>query len=92
MTATAEDVAFVCQLVRTESAIMLDGSKQYLIESRLRPLAREAGLETITALVDAIKRGSRELKVNVVEAMTTNETSFFRDSRPFESLDRKSVV
>ena len=87
MTATAEDVAFVCQLVRTESAIMLDGSKQYLIESRLRPLAREAGLETITALVDAIKRGSRELKVNVVEAMTTNETSFFRDSRPFESLN-----
>lgn len=86
MTTDVADLVFIRELVRKESAIVLDESKQYLIESRLRPLAKEKGLASISELVEQIKRGSRDLRVGLVEAMTTNETSFFRDARPFESL------
>lgn len=91
MTVTQADAVYVRELVRSESAIVLDQSKDYLIEARLNPLAREAGLASIGELVRQLKAGSRDLKVSVIEAMTTNETSFFRDVRPFDTL-RTNVI
>jgi len=89
VTLTQDDFGYVRELVRRESAIVLDESKGYLIEARLSPVARKAGLETISQLVEQIKRGSPTLKASVIEAMTTNETSFFRDVHPFEALATK---
>jgi chemotaxis protein methyltransferase CheR len=86
MTATTADIDFVRELVRREAAIVLDESKGYLIDARLAPVSRRAGLESISELVDQLKRGSTELQTLVVEALTTNETSFFRDVHPFEAL------
>jgi chemotaxis protein methyltransferase CheR len=81
------DVAFVAQLVGQRAAIRLDASKAYLVESRLHGLAIELGLPSEAELVMRLRRpGSTELRDRVVDAMTTNETLFFRDGHPFEAL------
>jgi chemotaxis protein methyltransferase CheR len=78
---------FVRDLVRNESAIVLDTGKEYLVESRLLPLARAAGHPDVTSYVAevATRRQPRALTA-VVEALTTNETSWFRDNDPFTAL------
>src|SRR5262249_42653894 len=88
LTLTQDDFSYVRELVRRESAIVLDESKAYLIEARLTPVARDAGVETLTGLVEQLKRGpiANALRARVVEAMTRNETSFFRDVHPFDGL------
>jgi len=70
---------------------VLSADKQYLVESRLVPLARKANLPGITELVQKMKAGSEQLTVDVVEAMTTNETFFFRDKVPFDHF-RDTVI
>ncbi|MPY95594.1 MAG: protein-glutamate O-methyltransferase CheR [Acidimicrobiia bacterium] len=83
----APDFAYICRLVRERSAIVLEPGKEYLALSRLEPLARTAGLSSVGELVGMLRRpGSMGLQEQVVDAMTTNETSFFRDVHPFESL------
>ncbi|WP_248583310.1 protein-glutamate O-methyltransferase CheR [Nocardioides sp. InS609-2] len=78
---------FVRDLVRTESAIVLDTGKEYLVESRLLPLARAAGHSDVTSYVaDVALRRQPRLLTAVVEALTTNETSWFRDNDPFTAL------
>ncbi len=87
MSLTAESFAFVADLVRRRSAIQLVPGKEYLVESRLLPLAREAGLADVDAFVVRVRAAGREADlVRVVEALTTNETSWFRDSTPFAAL------
>ena len=82
---------FLCNFVREKSAIVLEPSKAYLVESRLNPVARENGLPSLDELVVALKKpGSRDLATKVIDAMTTNESSFFRDLQPFEAL--KTVI
>ena len=78
---------YVRKLVLETSAIALEPTKEYLVESRLTPLARQRGLASLNDLVARL-RGEPfgELHTAVVEAMTTNETSFFRDVHPFEAL------
>lgn len=83
-------VAFVRELVYRRSAIVLDDEKNYLIEARLQTLAAEKGFGSPGALVDAARVGA-PLQTSVVEAMTTNETSFFRDVLPFDCL-RETVL
>lgn len=79
--------SFLSQFIRSKSAIVLEPSKTYLLESRLMPIVRENGLENLAELVDRLKRpGSRELAQKVVDAMTTNETSFYRDIHPFDAM------
>ncbi len=88
-TATLNTNAFdyICNLVRDKSAIVLEPSKTYLVESRLNPVARANGLVSIEELVDALRKpNSSKLTQAVIEAMTTNETSFFRDLHPFDAL------
>jgi len=88
---TTVDFDYICTLVRSRSAIVLEPGKEYLVQARLLPLARKQGLDDISALVERLKRGDAALTTEVVEAMTTNETSFFRDVHPFELL-RTEVV
>jgi chemotaxis protein methyltransferase CheR len=87
MTLRAEDFGYVQQLVRRHSAIMLDDGKEYLVESRLSTLAASAGYGSLEELIAALRhRPVGDLHRKVIEAMTTNETTFFRDVHPFEAL------
>jgi chemotaxis protein methyltransferase CheR len=81
---TPLDYEYLRKLLKDHSGLDLSADKQYLIESRLLPLARKAGLSGIGDLVQKLKNGARPLIAQVVEAMTTNETFFFRDKVPFE--------
>ena len=93
MTTTFSEAEFtyISDMVRTRSAIVLEPGKEYLVEARLAPLVRELGLESIGALVTKLRLGTGGLADRVTEAMTTNETSFFRDVAPFQAL-RTSVL
>jgi len=87
MTVSAGTFAFVADLVRRRSAIVLEPGKEYLVESRLLPLARDAGHADVDAYVSRVRRAPDEAVHDaVVEALTTNETSWFRDVGPFDAL------
>jgi chemotaxis protein methyltransferase CheR len=81
---TPPDYDYLRKLLREHSGLDLSTDKQYLIESRLLPLSRNAGLSGISELVQKIKGGAPSITAQVVEAMTTNETFFFRDKVPFD--------
>jgi chemotaxis protein methyltransferase CheR len=81
---TPPDYEYLRKLLKERSGLDLSADKQYLIESRLLPLSRKAGLPGISELVLKMKGGSADLTTQVVEAMTTNETFFFRDKVPFD--------
>jgi chemotaxis protein methyltransferase CheR len=83
---TPLDYEFLRKLLKERSGLDLSADKQYLVESRLIPLARKSGLPGIAELVAKIKSGAEALTSEVVEAMTTNETFFFRDKIPFDHL------
>ena len=83
---TPLDYEFLRKLLKERSGLDLSADKQYLVESRLIPLARRNGLSGISELVQKIKGNSEPLTSEVVEAMTTNETFFFRDKVPFDHL------
>jgi chemotaxis protein methyltransferase CheR len=88
---TPPDYEYLRKLLKDHSGLDLSSDKQYLIESRLLPLSRKAGLSDIGELVQKMKGGSASLTTQVVEAMTTNETFFFRDKVPFEHF-RNTVM
>ena len=88
---TPPDYEYLRKLLRDHSGLDLSADKQYLIESRLLPLARKAGLPGISELVQKMKGGSASVTTQVVEAMTTNETFFFRDKVPFDHF-RDSIM
>jgi chemotaxis protein methyltransferase CheR len=88
---TPLDYEFLRKLLKARSGLDLSSDKQYLVESRLVPLARRVGLPGITELVAKIKNGPEALTAEVVEAMTTNETFFFRDKLPFDHL-REAIL
>ena len=83
---TPLDYDFLRKLLKERSGLDLSADKQYLVESRLIPLARKNGLSGIGELVSKMKSGAPSLITEVVEAMTTNETFFFRDKVPFDHL------
>jgi chemotaxis protein methyltransferase CheR len=92
MTIAPETFCFVRDLVRRESAIVLSQGKEYLVESRLLPVAREEGLADIEKLVEKVRQHPHSpVSRRLVEALTTNETSWFRDGDPFAAL-RDTVV
>ena len=87
MTLTTTSFDWVRQLVHRESAIVLAPGKEYLVEARLLPIARSMGLPDVGQLVDSVRsRPSPENTRKIVEALTTNETSWFRDGDPFTAL------
>ena len=88
---STDNYTFLQQHVYRESGIVLDDSKQYLLEARLTPIARREGVNTVNDLCNLLRAVARDaLRREVVEAMTTNETLFFRDLTPFDAL--KSTV
>jgi chemotaxis protein methyltransferase CheR len=89
---TPADYDYLRKLLKERSGLVLSADKQYLVESRLLPIARKAGFGNLGELVAALKRGDTDaLMTTVVEAMTTNETFFFRDKTPFENF-RSAVL
>ena len=89
MTAVStEDFTFVADFLRQRAAISIGPGKEYLVESRLGPLARDIGFVDVNALIGELRRPvpNPTVRDRVVEAMTTNETSFFRDGHPFEAM------
>jgi len=90
MTISKADFDYVSRLAHSEAAIVLEPGKEYLVETRLGPLAQREGFATLAALIEQMRS---EVKVNglhhkAVDALTTNETLFFRDYHPFEALRR----
>ncbi len=81
---TPPDYEYLRKLLKDHSGLDLSADKQYLIESRLLPLSRKCGVPGIGELVQKMKAGSSSIIAQVVEAMTTNETFFFRDKIPFD--------
>ncbi len=89
---SAEQFRFFVDLVKSTSGISLSRGKEYLIESRLNELARSLGMRGLDELYRKAKTHmTSSLKEEIVEAMTTNETYFFRDIHPFEAL-KKHVI
>jgi chemotaxis protein methyltransferase CheR len=84
---TPADYDYLRKLLKARSGLVLAAEKHYLVESRLMPIARKHGLFNLNGLVARLKGPDAEpLTVEVVEAMTTNESFFFRDKSPFEQF------
>ncbi len=82
------DFELVAQLLKERSGLALNKEKAYLLESRLNPVARKWNFSGFDELAQAIRTNKDEaLLVDVTEAMTTNESFFFRDQRPFEQFN-----
>ncbi len=90
MPISAEDFNFIQDFIRQRSAIVIEPGKEYLVESRLLSVMRQEGFDSLATLVRTLRTRSFDgLHKKVIEAMTTNETSWFRDFHPFESLKSK---
>jgi chemotaxis protein methyltransferase CheR len=88
---TVTDFDFICQILKQRSGLVLGNDKAYLLESRLLPVARKYRLASFEDLVRLIRVKSDEAVIkDVVEAMTTNESFFFRDTKPFDQF--KQIV
>ena len=89
---TPYDYDYLRKLLRARSGLVLTADKHYLVESRLLPVARKSGLLNLSGLVSRLKGPDAEaLTVEVVEAMTTNESFFFRDKLPFDHF-RETIM
>ncbi len=82
-----QDFEFLKEFLKTRSGIVLSADKLYLVESRLTPVARDLGMAGIDDLIAELRKSQDEmLKIKVTDAMTTNESFFFRDQSPFDNL------
>lgn len=83
----AGDFDLLRKLLVDKAGIVLEPSQEYLADARLPPVARQHGMGGIGEIIAALRTGrNRELEIDVVDAFTTNETSFFRDSHPFDDF------
>jgi len=90
MVISPENYRYLQQEIYRESGIVLDGDKHYLLESRLLPVARTAKLNSLDELCVSLRaKSSPGLGRLVIEALTTNETLFFRDMAPFDALKQR---
>jgi len=89
---TPAEYDYLRKVLKERSGLVLSSDKQYLVESRLLPIVRKSGLTTLAELVQRLKAPAAEpLIVEVVEAMTTNESFFFRDKIPFDHF-REAIM
>jgi len=78
---------FLRDLLRRRTGVVIDDSKQYLVVARLLPIVRQRAIPSLDTLVDRIRKtGDKALEKDVLNAMMTHETSFFRDKSPYETL------
>jgi chemotaxis protein methyltransferase CheR len=85
---TPSEYTFLSDFLLEKSGLALGPAKEYLLEARLIPIAQSWGLSNLTELVQELQKKNNVLETAVMEAMTTNETSFFRDTTPFDDLRR----
>jgi len=84
---TPEDIDHLAAMLKQRSGLILGSDKTYLIESRLSPVARREGFSSVAALLSALRvKREEKLMAAVTDAMTTNETFFFRDKLPFDQF------
>jgi chemotaxis protein methyltransferase CheR len=89
---TPQHFDFLRKLLRERSGLVLGEDKKYLIESRLSPVVQKNEFKGISELVEALRRpGSENLRSQVTEAMTINESFFFRDKVPFKNFEEVMV-
>src|SRR6516165_6169861 len=89
---TAQEFDVIRKLVMDRSAIVLEAGKEYLVETRLAPIVRQLNLNSIGELIAQLRcQPTNGLYRQIVEAMVTTESSFFRDRHPFDDL-RKGVI
>jgi len=82
-----DDFDFIVQILKKRSGLVVSKDKLYLLESRLLPVARKRGIADMHELVASIRRFPDEtLLKDITEAMTTNESFFFRDTHPFDQF------
>ena len=82
---TPDDFEFISTLLKQRSGLVLTPEKSYLLESRLMPVARKHGLKGLDDLIEEVRsKADATMIVDVTEAMTTNESFFFRDNKPFD--------
>jgi chemotaxis protein methyltransferase CheR len=91
MNSVITDLDLVREIVRSDAAIVIDPSKGYLVDSRLMPLAGELSLPSVAAVIALVRDGDRSVRARVVDAMTTNETSWFRDEHIFRTIEREVI-
>jgi chemotaxis protein methyltransferase CheR len=85
---TPGEFEFLKKFLKERSGLVLSNDKQYLVESRLLPIARSSKLETLSAVIGVLQKGTNKaLETDVIEAMTTNESFFFRDKTPFDHFN-----
>jgi chemotaxis protein methyltransferase CheR len=85
---TPIEFEFVAQMLKRRSGLVLTPDKVYLLESRLGPVARKYSLAGLSAIAAKLKAGDEALARDVTEAMTTNESFFFRDKTPFDHFEK----
>jgi chemotaxis protein methyltransferase CheR len=83
---TGDDLSFLAQIVRRRSGLILPPHKKHLVEGQLVPVMRRFGFRTVEALIAELRHGRDTLARAVTEAMTTNESSFFRDRAAFDQF------
>ncbi len=90
MAISKQDFDYVSLLARTQAALVIEPGKEYLIETRLTPLAQQSGFASLSEYIGHLRseRKTNGMHQRAVEALTTNETLFFRDYHPFEALRR----
>ncbi|MCW5730310.1 MAG: protein-glutamate O-methyltransferase CheR [Alphaproteobacteria bacterium] len=89
---TPQDFDYIAAVLRQRSGLVIMPDKTYLLESRLVPLARRRGLGGLDQLIQRMRVVRDEkLTAEVVEAMTTNESFFFRDGKPFEIFRQQTL-
>ncbi|OHC75700.1 MAG: chemotaxis protein CheR [Rhodospirillales bacterium RIFCSPLOWO2_12_FULL_58_28] len=87
-----EDFSFISKLIKERSGLVLTEDKAYLLESRLMPVARKRGMKSLDELIPVMRASPEEALIQeVTEAMTTNESFFFRDIKPFD-IFRESIL
>ncbi|MCA9085016.1 MAG: protein-glutamate O-methyltransferase CheR [Planctomycetaceae bacterium] len=92
MSLTQIEIDILKDVIVRASGNRFSDSQSYLLESRLLPVAKTAGLPDVSALAHELRRGSGgPLADQVAQAMTINETSFFRDQQPFDTLQNDMI-
>lgn len=88
----AADFKYLSEFIKRRSGIELTEGKQYLVENRLTPVARSYGMKGLCELVEALRTGGNpKIQADVTDAMTTNESFFFRDSAPFDHFRNETL-
>lgn len=86
---TPNDFNYLREMLKETSGLVLSEDKKYLIESRLMPIAKKINFDSISSMVSELQRSkSTDLKNKIVEAMTINESFFFRDKVPFDNFKK----